>query len=336
MTEAAARKDWFASQGRGAALLSVLVLVALMSIIATLMLDRLNLATRLASNSQAMAQAQLYAASAEQITAARLTQLVGADEEKTVDRIGLLGREQAMPLARGSVAVTVTDAQNCFNVNSLGAGADGEGRRFDRRAQGQFLRLMEGLAIPANEAVVIADSVGDWTDRDQSPQPNGAEDDYYLSLPVPYRTPGRAIGELSELRAVRGMTEPIYRRLLPWVCALPTGGDALVNVNTLRPDQARLISAMTAGSLSVDRARAFIASRPAGGWSSVSGAVGQMARGDDSVFGPAALSQMSVRSELFAARIAVRVDSVLLEETALIDVSDPPGRVVVRSWGAAQ
>ena len=63
MTDPAARQGWFAQQGRGAALLSVLVLVALMSIIATLMLDRLNLATRLASNSQAMAQAQLYALS---------------------------------------------------------------------------------------------------------------------------------------------------------------------------------------------------------------------------------------------------------------------------------
>ena len=194
---------------------------------------------------------------------------------------------------------------------------------------------MEGLAIPVNEAAVIADSVGDWVDADQSPQPNGAEDDYYLSLPVPYRTPGRAMAELSELRAVRGMTEPIYRRLLPWVCALPTGEDAKVNLNTLRPDQARLIAAMTAGSLSIDRARAFIASRPPAGWSSVSGAVGQMARGDDSVFGPAALSQMSVRSDLFSARIAVRVDSVLLEETALIDTSDDIGRVVARYWGPA-
>lgn len=326
---------WFSERGRGAALLSVLVLVALMTIIATLMLDRLNLATRLASNSQAMAQAQIYATSAEQITTARLTQLASAEEDRTVDRMGLLGTEQAMPLARGSVSVTVLDAQNCFNVNSLGAGADGEGRRFDRRAQGQFLRLMEGLAIPVNEAAVIADSVGDWVDADQSPQPNGAEDDYYLSLPVPYRTPGRAMAELSELRAVRGMTEPIYRRLLPWVCALPTGEDARVNLNTLRPDQARLIAAMTAGSLSIDRARAFIASRPPAGWSSVSGAVGQMARGDDSVFGPAALSQMSVTSDLFSARIVVRVDSVVLEETALIDTSDEIGRVVARQWGPA-
>lgn len=324
---------WMRQKGRGAALLSVLVLIALMSVIATLMLDRLNLATRLASNSQAMAQAQLYAASAEQITAARLTQLVSADQSRTVDRIGVLGQEQTMPLARGSVSVTVLDAQNCFNVNALGTGENGEGKRFNRRAQEQFVRLMEGLAIPANEAVIIADSVGDWVDGDLSPQPNGAEDDYYLSQPVPYRTPGRAISELSELRAIRGMTEPIFRRLAPWTCALPSGEDAQININTLRPDQARLIAAMTAGTLTIDRARAFLASRPPAGWGSVAGAVGQMARGDDSVFGPAALSQMTVSSDLFTARIVVRVDSVLLEETALIDVSDPPGRVVARYWG---
>ena len=44
---------------------------------------------------------------------------------------------------------------------------------------------------------------------------------------------------------------------------------------------------------------------------------------------------MSVRSDLFSARIAVRVDSVLLEETALIDTSDDIGRVVARYWGPA-
>ncbi|GGD73005.1 type II secretion system minor pseudopilin GspK [Croceicoccus mobilis] len=331
MTRRAAN-EWMRARGRGAALLAVLVLVALMAVIATLMLDRLNLATRLAANSQAMAQARIYAASVEQVTLARLTQLVAMDEDKTVDRINLLGRETVLPLGRGSAMVMVEDASNCFNVNAMGAGRDGNGGRFDTPARNQFVRLMEGLQVPSNDAQAIADSLGDWVDEDGNVRGGGAEDDYYLGLPTPYRTPNRAIVELSELRSIKGMSEPIYRRLYPWLCALPTGDDAKVNVNTLRPDQARLIAAMSPG-LDVNRARAFIASRPETGWNSMSEALGMMARGDNAVFGAGALRQMAIKSEMFTIRIRVMVDNIELTEVALVDATQEGSRVIARSWG---
>ena len=81
---------------RGAALLSVLLLVAVMAVMAAVMLDRLNLATHLASNGQAMTQARLAAASVEGVALARIKTLVDADQARTVDRSGLLGR--AVPL----------------------------------------------------------------------------------------------------------------------------------------------------------------------------------------------------------------------------------------------
>lgn len=324
-------KRWMTAKERGAALLSVLLLVAVMAVIAAVMLERLNLATRLAANSQAMAQARLYAFSAENIVASRLGALVAIDRSRTVDAGGLLDSETPLPLARGSVTATVTDRGNCFNVNSLVLG-EGEQTRLNVAALDQLRRLMDGLEVPADTAIIVSDSLADWIDTDRRPQVNGAEDAYYQGLGVSYRTAGQRIVDLTELRAVRGMSEPIYQRLRPWLCALPGGESAVINLNTLRPDQARLVAALTPGTLSVAQVRQLIESRPAGGWATLERAVGPLAA-MGAPLGPAQLRQLGVASRWFEARLVVHVDSVRLEERVLIDARLEPARVVSRSWG---
>ncbi len=57
---------------KGAALLTVLLLVAVMAVISATALDRLRLSTRLAVNGAAMAQARAYTLAAEGIAAPAL------------------------------------------------------------------------------------------------------------------------------------------------------------------------------------------------------------------------------------------------------------------------
>ena len=318
---------------RGAALLSVLLLVAVMAVIAAVMLDRLNLAVRLAGNGQAMTQARLYATSAETLAMARIKALVDQSQDRTVDRDGLLGREFPLPLARGTVMMRVDDAGNCFNLNSL-VEADAQGS-LTLRVIGlnQLRALMAGLAIPEAEAAIASDAIADWIDSDSVPAPNGAEDETYQGSAVPYRTPGRLIGDVSEIRAVRGMTAQYYERLRPWLCALPAAELSPINVNTLRPDQALLLTMLSPKNIPLERARALLARRPALGW----------ARADDALLGaggePGAgaggvpLNQLQVRSRWFSVTQVVTVDSAVVEEQALIDVGSNPPRVAFRSWG---
>lgn len=307
---------------RGAALLSVLLLVAVMAVIAALMLDRLNLATRLAANGQAMTQARLYATSTETLTMARIKALVAASPERTVDRSGLLGRDFPLTLPRGSVMARVDDAGNCFNLNSL-VESDAQGTLHLRLAGLYQMRtLMKGLAIPEAEAAIISDSTADWIDSDSVPAPNGAEDDSYQRRPVPYRTAGRLIGDVSEIRAVRGMTPQYYERLRPWLCALPSAELSPININTLRPEQALLLTMLAPEALPPDRARALLAVRPAPGWASA----GDALRG-------VALDQVQVRSRWFVLTQTVTVDAISVEEQALIDVGVNPPRVAFRTWG---
>ncbi|NLR71297.1 type II secretion system minor pseudopilin GspK [Novosphingobium sp. ERN07] len=315
---------------RGAALLSVLLLVAVMAVIAAVMLDRLNLAARLAGNGQAMTQARLYATSAETLAMARIRALVDQSQERTVDRTGLLGREFPLPLPRGTVMAQVDDAGNCFNLNSL-VEQDAQGtNRLRLVGLNQLRALMRSLAIPDAEAAIISDSTADWIDSDSAPAPNGAEDDSYQGRPVPYRTAGRLIGDVSEVRAVRGMTPQFYERLRPWLCALPAAQLSPVNVNTLRPDQAPLLAMIAPSAMPVDRARALLASRPALGWATAEGALRGFAGGEGAGI-PA--GQLQVRSHWFLLTQTVTVDSAVLEEQALIDVGLNPPRVAFRTWG---
>ncbi|OYW48833.1 MAG: hypothetical protein B7Y36_00125 [Novosphingobium sp. 28-62-57] len=322
---------------RGAALLSVLLLVAVMAVISAIMLDRLNLATRLAGNGQAMTQARLYAISAETLAMARIKALVDQSDERTVDRTGLLGREFPLPLPRGTVMVRVDDAGNCFNLNSL-VEQDAQGRsRLRVAGLNQMRALMRSLAIPEGDAAIISDSAADWIDTDNAPAPNGAEDDSYQGRPMPYRTAGRLIGDVSEIRAVRGMTPQFYERLRPWLCALPVSQLSPININTLRADQAPLLAMTAPTVIPVDRARALIAGRPALGWAKVEDALrgfgggagaGTGGEGEGSPAG-----QLQVRSRWFLLTQTVSVDSALLEEQALIDVGLNPPRVAFRTWG---
>jgi len=316
---------------RGAALLSVLLLVAVMAVVAAVMLERLNLATRLAANSQAMAQARLYAVSAESLVTARVAGLVQRDPNRTVDPQGLLGREFAVPLAAGAATVRIEDAGNCFNLNSLVEGQEGNYvlRPF---ALAQLRGLMESLSIPQAEAIPLSDAIADWIDSDDLPAPNGAEDDYYQGLATPYRTAGRLIVDPSELRAIRGMTPAYYARLRPWLCALPGAELSPLNVNTLRPDQARLLAMLSPQTIDLRRAQAVIAARPPGGSASAADFLRPLATGGQTL-GPQAIGQLQVKSRWFVLDLQVAVDSIRLDEQALIDVGVEPARVVSRSWG---
>lgn len=316
---------------RGAALLSVLLLVAVMAVIAAVMLERLNLAARLAGNGQAMAQARLYATSGESLAMARLKALVDSSPQRTVDNGGLLGRDFPLPLERGTVTARIEDAGNCFNVNSLVEGEDGN-YSLRPAGLGQLRALMESLQVDQGTAFRLSDAMADWIDSDSQTAPNGAEDQHYTALPVPYRTSGRLIADVSELRAVREMTPALYSRLRPWLCALPTAALSPINVNTLRPEQARLVSMLSPQLFPIDRVRALIAQRPAAGYANAGDFLRPFGGGTDGET-VAPVGQLQVTSRWFLLDLSTRVDSIQLDEQALVDAGVTPVRVAYRSWG---
>src|SRR3546814_10035003 len=80
-----------------------------------------------------------------------------------------------------------------------------------------------------------------------------------------YLPANRKMADVSELRAVRGVTPKIYARIKPWICALPVTDPVKLNVNTLAPEQAPLVAMLLPGEITTAEARAA-ARRPDPAW----------------------------------------------------------------------
>ena len=90
--------------------------------------------------------------------------------------------------------------------------------------QKMFIRLLQALgeaSLPLEEAMALTDAVTDFIDRDAERRLNGAEEGDYRYADYPYLPANRALASVSELRAVRGMTEPVYRALALLVTVWP-------------------------------------------------------------------------------------------------------------------
>jgi general secretion pathway protein K len=69
--------------------------------------------------------------------------------------------------------------------------------------------LLINLGVDPDHADIIVDSVMDWKDSDNLRRLHGAEDDYYMSLPNPYKAKNADFETLEELLLVRGVTPEI-------------------------------------------------------------------------------------------------------------------------------
>lgn len=166
----------------------------------------------------------------------------------------------SMPIDGGSISAQIEDAQGRFNINLLSVLPPQrneekqqeceQSQSFDCRftvAQRRFIRFLQ--VIPMNdgpmepaEAEAITEAIIDWMDGDSNPRGfGGAEQSYYSGGEVPIVVPNTPMTSISELSLVKGIREQpdLYERLLPYVIALPAGGDAArvahININTM-PD----------------------------------------------------------------------------------------------------
>lgn len=257
---------------KGAALLTVLLLVAVIAVIAVGVLDDIRFGTRRAFNARVANQAHWYALGTEQLARIRISQLMDRDNAKTTLEGGWNGRLISFPIEQGQMQARLTDATGCFNLNSVVEANQGE--PFRRRELGvrQFTALMSQLGVTGGQE--LAENLAEWMDSNEVGNTE-AEDPGYARAPQPYRTAGGPLAEVSELRAVRGFTPPVYAALRPYVCALPTTDLSPVNVNTLPPERALLLSALTEGRISRETAYQVLASRPEKGWADAQAFWGQ-------------------------------------------------------------
>ncbi|HEY7039830.1 MAG TPA: hypothetical protein VID28_13285 [Methylomirabilota bacterium] len=115
--------------------------------------------------------------------------------QTTPTRVPSLPRVR-VPLGAGEFSYRITDEASRLNLNA------GDQARLDR--------LLDALEIDRSQREIISDSIQDWRDGNELHRVHGAESDYYLKLPVPYRARNANIQSESELLQIRGVTPELY------------------------------------------------------------------------------------------------------------------------------
>ncbi len=282
-------------QERGAVLIMVLLIVALVAGLSIKFAGDFQLGVARAEARWHGAQARAYLFSGE----GAAIKFLANDDPAADYREELWG--QAVPIElpdnMGNLMISVDDANSRFNVNSIldpldPAKAMLEPARY-KPAQRMFIRLLQALPseedpnVPLvqspDEAAAILEAVVDWADPPDSPSgAGGAENDYYLSQPNPYQAANTPFRSIEELQMVRGVTPAIMKALRPLLCALEPG--ERMNINTIPDILYRTINVSTdLTPLSQSQANALKAEVPNSGyysspndfdasWNKVSGA----------------------------------------------------------------
>jgi general secretion pathway protein K len=212
---------------RGVALLVAIVLFALATTMAAAITYNKAMAARRAAATFTMEQALQAGMAAESLAAIVLE----ADAEKTQTS---LEQDWAQPLGPIEIEGTgvwiqaqVEDLSGRFNLNSV-VKLDTTTNTYvaDPDQVNVFRTLLHDLNIEDK----YADLLVDWIDTNSEPNPQGGEDTLYLTQVPPYRPPNTFITHTSELLALPGFGAENYKKIAPYVTALPL--DAIVNVCT--------------------------------------------------------------------------------------------------------
>ena len=140
--------------------------------------------------------------------------------------------------------VSVLDASNCFNLNSLfkPSGNSYEIRPLYKAWLKRYLKLKQ-----FNEADIesFIDQLVDWVDRDNQPLNFGAENYFYIgpASKISQFTPKRLLVDISEINNFPIMERVDYRDLITNLCVLPNRNNQIININSLVQSDSLLIAA---------------------------------------------------------------------------------------------
>jgi len=231
----------------GLALISVLLIFAIVAVLAGAMIERQSLDIQRSGNLQALQQARAYSSGIEYAVRSGLR--LDFDNNPDVDHPEEeWAKPHTYPLQPGSAEIQIIDAQARFNLNGLHKTAT------DRSAQIQrFKNLLAELGLDQT----IADRTQKFMNEDSQ------VDNDYLSAEVPYRASYNLFKHPSELLLVQDVDAESYRKLVPYITALPVS--ATLNVNTA----SNKVLAALSTSWSLSEADAVIGNRGDDGFAKV-------------------------------------------------------------------
>ena len=232
-------------QNKGVALITVMLILALATILAVSMTSRQQLDIHRSANILNYDQAYQYILGAEEWA----KQILSRDRED--NKIDSLDEEWAtvlppLPIEGGQMSGKIEDIQARFNINNLVLDDKPQKLQVER-----FKRLLRNLEL--NED--LASAIIDWLDTNEEISFSGAEDNEYLNETPAYRAGNQLMSDVSELLLIKGIDFESYEKLLPFVCVLKS--ETEINVNTA---SAEVLSSLVK-NISLEDAKSLVEER---------------------------------------------------------------------------
>jgi general secretion pathway protein K len=229
---------------QGVALIIALILVALATILATKLSFDSWLERRRTLGVLASEQALHFGLGAEALAADALSQnppgqpvMLTQPWAQPTQPLPLTPPDDPEGEPFGTLQGALEDMQGRFNLNNLASplisasgGANpisAAGTQFDPLPLEQFQRLLVSVGLEPKWAGIARDWI---TATDIPSSPDGAKDSIYTSQTPPYRTAEWAMTSPAELMNMPGFGADRYRKIAPYVTALP--GITTINVCT--------------------------------------------------------------------------------------------------------
>ena len=207
-------------QEHGVALITVMLILALATILAVSMSSRQQLDIHRSANVFNFEQAYQYVLGAESWAKQILKR--DFDDNKTDsledDWATVL---PPLPIEGGQMSGQIEDLQARFNLNNLVKNGKPNKLYVER-----FKRLLRNIELNEDMAMMIVD----WVDSNEQTGFTGAEDNEYLNSSPAYRTANQSMADVSELLLIKGVDFEAYEKLRPFVCVLKS--ETEINVNT--------------------------------------------------------------------------------------------------------
>ncbi len=318
----------------GVAIISVLLVVALVTILATRMSGHLQMQIARVSGSEHAEQAYWHWLSAEALVRQVLLKEHEESEGRTYLQQGWATQQGPFPVRGGLIGGRVYDLHACFNLNSLRKDNDNTANL--AKATERYEQLLTALEFDEYTIRQLTATLIDWLDTDtELHDPMGAEDPDYESLPQPYQAANSLLAHRSELRQVIGYQQAIYNRLKPYVCVIPGETSWQLNLNTVPAEKPELVMAFFRGALDLSAAESLLSSRPNNGYDSVEqikeeptiqALSGSVQLADD-------LADLTVSSQYFELNAQVKYGDLEFYGYSQLKITDGKAWVLHRSRG---
>lgn len=232
-------------QEKGVALITVMLILALATILAVSMTSRQQLDIHRSANIFNFEQAYQYVVGAESWA----KQILKRDsEDNKTDSFNDMWATvlPPLPIEGGQMSGQIEDLQSRFNINNLVQ--DGKPQKLYVE---RFKRLLRNLELNEDIAAVLID----WLDSNEETSFSGAEDNEYLNLSPAYRTANQAMEDVSELLLVKDVDFESYEKLRPFIYVLKS--NTAINVNTA---SAEVLSSIV-NDITLEDARSLVEDR---------------------------------------------------------------------------